>query len=176
MRGTWKELFPLFNQEIQGLKSEGWLFLNKKASLGLGELVVCHWFSFWILCSFSETIVVCCSNTKSSLTVFDLMDCNTPGSSVLHYLQGLLKFMSIELEVLSNHLILCCSFFSCPQSFPALGSLPKSWLFASGGQSIRTSASVSVLVMNVQCWFPLALIGLILESKRLLRVFSRTTI
>ena len=31
------------------------------------------------------------------------MDCSTPGSSVLHYLQSLLKFMSIELVMLSNH-------------------------------------------------------------------------
>ena len=33
-------------------------------------------------------------------------------------------------------------FSSCPQSFPASGSFPKSWLFRSGGQSIRASASV----------------------------------
>ena len=40
--------------------------------------------------------------------------------------------------------------FSCPQSFPASGFFPKSWLFASGGQSIRASASASVLPMNTQ--------------------------
>ena len=38
--------------------------------------------------------------------------------------------------------------FSCPQSFPASGSFPVSWLFASGGQSIGTSASASVPPMN----------------------------
>ena len=41
-----------------------------------------------------------------------------------------------------NHLILCHPLFSSLQSFPASGSFPKSWLFASGGQSIRASASV----------------------------------
>ena len=36
-----------------------------------------------------------------------------------------------------------------------------SWLFASGGQSIRTSASESVLPMSIHGWFPLRLTGLI---------------
>ena len=66
-------------------------------------------------------------------------------------------------------------FSSCPQSFPASGSFPVSWLFASGGQSIRPSALV--LPMNIQGWFPLGLTGLISsQSKRLSRVFSSTTI
>ena len=62
---------------------------------------------------------------------------------------------------------------SCLQSFPTSGSLPVSCLFASGGQDIR--ASSSVLPMNIQGWFPLGLTGLILQSKGLSRVFSRTT-
>ena len=52
-------------------------------------------------------------------------------------------------------------FSSCPQSFPASGSFPMSWLFASGGQSIGASVSASVLPMNIQDWFPLGLTGLI---------------
>ena len=52
-------------------------------------------------------------------------------------------------------------FSSCPPSFPASGSFPRSWLFASGGQSIGASASASVLPMNTQCWFPLELTVLI---------------
>ena len=60
------------------------------------------------------------------------------------------------------------------QSFPASGSFPMSWFFASGGQSIGTSASV--LPMNIQSWFPLGWTDLIsLQSKRLSRVFSNTT-
>ena len=67
--------------------------------------------------------------------------------------------------------------FSYVQSFPASGSFPMSQLFASGGQSIRASASTSVLLMNIQNWFPLGLTGLIsLQSKRLSRVFSDTTV
>ena len=65
--------------------------------------------------------------------------------------------------------------FSCPQSFPASGSFPLSWLFASGGQSI--GASASVLPVNVQGWFPLELTGLIsLLSMGLSRVFSSATV
>ena len=44
-------------------------------------------------------------------------------------------------------------FSSCPQSFPALDSFPMCQLFASGGQSVGTLASASVLPMNIQGWF-----------------------
>ena len=60
-------------------------------------------------------------------------------------------------------------FFSCLQFFPASGSLPVSQFFASGDQSIRASASASVLPMNIQGWFHLGLTGLILQSKRLFK-------
>ena len=49
--------------------------------------------------------------------------------------------------------------------------------FASGGQSIGVSVSVSVLPMNIQDWFSLGWTGLIsLQSKGLSRVFSNTTV
>ena len=67
--------------------------------------------------------------------------------------------------------------FFCFQSFQALGSFPMSQFFASGDQTIRASASVSVLLMNTQDWFPLGLAGWIcLQSKGLSRVFSSTTV
>ena len=58
-------------------------------------------------------------------------------------------------------------------------SFLRSKFFASGGQSIRVSASASasVLPMNIQDWFPLGLTGLIsLLFKRFSRVFSNTTV
>ena len=68
-------------------------------------------------------------------------------------------------------------FSSCPQSFPASGSLPMSQLFTSGGQSIGVSASTSVLPMNIQDWSPIGWTGWIsLQSKGLSRVFSNTTV
>ena len=52
-----------------------------------------------------------------------------------------------------------------------------SWLFISAGQTVVITASVSVLPMNIQGWFPVGLTGLIsLLFKRLSRVFSRTTV
>ena len=68
-------------------------------------------------------------------------------------------------------------FFSCPQSFPAPGSFPRSQPFASGGQSIGVSASASILPVNTQDWSPLWWTGWIsLQSKGLSRVFSNTTV
>ena len=63
---------------------------------------------------------------------------------------SLLKLMSIESMMPSS-----ITLYSCPQSFPASGSFPMSWLFTSGGQSIGASASASVLSMNMWSWFPL---------------------
>ena len=89
---------------------------------------------------------------------------------------SLLKLMCTELTMSSNHLILL------PPSPPVLNlsqhqGLFKCQFFASGSQSIRASASASVLPMNIQGWFPLGLIGLIsLLSKGISRVFSSTTV
>ena len=127
----------------------------------------------------SKICCCCCSVAKSCLTFCNPMDCSIPGSSVLCYLPELakLKFISIESVMLSNYLICCRSFFFCLQSFPASGSFPVSWLFTSGGQSIRVSASASVLPMNVQGWSPLELTGLIsMQSRGFWRVFSSTTV
>ena len=67
-------------------------------------------------------------------------------------------------------------FSACLQSFPASGSFPLSQFLASGGQSIGTSASTSVLPMNIQDWFPLGLTGwLSLLFKGLTRVGSSPT-
>ena len=68
-------------------------------------------------------------------------------------------------------------FSSCLQSFPASGPFLLSQLVTSGGQSIKASASASVLPINIRDWFPLGLTGLIsLQSKGLSRVFSNTTV
>ena len=68
-------------------------------------------------------------------------------------------------------------FSSHLQSFPESESFPMSRFFASGGQSIGVSASASVLLMNIQDWFPLWWTGRIsLQSKGLSRVFSNTTV
>ena len=88
---------------------------------------------------------------------------------------SLLKLMSIESVMPSNHLILCHPLL-LPSIFPSVRIFPVS-LFTSGGHSIGASASASVLPMNIQGWFLLGLTGLIsLQSKGLSRVLSNTTV
>ena len=89
--------------------------------------------------------------------------------------RSLLKLVSVELVMPSNHLILCWPLSSCLQSFPASGSFQMSQFFAPSGQSIGSSASV--LPVNIHDWFPLGWTGWIfLQSRGLSRVFSNTTV
>ena len=89
--------------------------------------------------------------------------------------QRLLKFMCIELVMLSNHLILCHLLLLLPSVFPSIRVFSNKLTL--GGQSIGASASASVLSVNTQGWCPLGLTDLIsLQSKGLARVFSTTTI
>ena len=122
---------------------------------------------------FSKKLPFCCAVTKSFPT---LRPCGLQHARFLD--------PSLSPRVCSNscplsqwcYLTISSSatlFSFCLQSFPASGSFPMSWLFASGGQSIRPSASASVLPMKIHGWFPLGLTGLIsLQSKGLSRVFS----
>ena len=71
---------------------------------------------------------------------------------------SLLKLMSIESVMPSNHLILSVApYLSCRQSFPSIRVFSTSQLFTSGGQSVETSASV--LPMTIQSWFSSGLTG-----------------
>ena len=87
-----------------------------------------HWQWNWAASSCS------CSVAQSCPTHCDLMDCSTPGFPVFHYLWSLLKFMSIESVMLSNHLILCCTLLLLPSIFPIIkvfsneSALHISWL------------------------------------------------
>ena len=136
----------------------------------------------------------CCSVARSCPTLCYPMNCSTPGFPVLHHLTfTIFTFTSPNGEetpsgVSSNSCPLSwwshptassfvIPFASCFHSFPASGSSPMSQLFPSGGQSIGTSASASVLPMNIQDLFPLGLTGLItLQSKRLKILFSNTKV
>ena len=67
-------------------------------------------------------------------------------------------------------------FYSRLQPFPASGSFQMSQFFTSGGQSIGTPASASVLQVNIQDWFPFGFNGLISLQSKGLSVFSNTTV
>ena len=113
----------------------------------------------------------CCLVAKLCLALCYPMECSAPGFLVLHCL---LEFCSNSFPRSWWCYLTVSSFYV--QSFPASKSFPMSQLFT-GGQSIWASASVSVLPINIQGWFPLGLTGLFsLLSKGLSRVFSSTTI
>ena len=65
-----------------------------------------------------HTHVCCCSVAKSCLTDCDLMNCSMPDPLSSTVSQSVLKFMSTELVMLLNHLILCCPFLLLPSIFP----------------------------------------------------------
>ena len=67
------------------------------------------------LCQFRS-----CSVAQSCPTLCDTMDCRTPGFPVLITSQSLLKLMSIELVMPSNHLIVCHPFLFLPSIFPSI--------------------------------------------------------
>ena len=99
--------------------------------------------------------------------------------------RSLLKLVSIESVMPSNHLILCCPLLLLPSIFPSIRVFSnesyqvthRSGDFTSGGQIIEVSASASVFPMNIQDWYHLEWTGWIsLQSKGLSRVFSSTTI
>ena len=74
------------------------------------------------------------------MTLCDPMGCNTPDFHVLHHLQSLLKLMSIEPVMPSNHLILCHPLPLLPSIFPSIRVFfnesvlrirwPKCWSFS----------------------------------------------
>jgi len=118
----------------------------------------------------------CCLITQSCLTLWDPMDCKTPGFPVLHYLP---EFPQTHVHWVSDA-IQPAHPLSCP-SPPAVNhstasrTSPLSQLFTSSGQNI--GASSSRIPMNSQCWFPLGLSGLIsLLAKGVSNVFSSVTV
>ena len=89
------------------------------------------------------------------------MNCSNHASLSFTIFLNLLKLMSIESVMPSNHFILCCPLLLLPSIFPSIRVFSNSWFFTWNGQRIKTLASASVLPINIQDWFPLGLTGLI---------------
>ena len=88
-------------------------------------------------------ILCCCSVTKLCLTAASLTAALQ--ASLSFTISWIVKFISIELEMLSNHLILFCPLLLLSsQSFPESRSFLVSGLFTSGGQKSGGSASATV--------------------------------
>ena len=123
--------------------------------------------SVWVLThvsnlhrGFKETVYF--SVAQSCLTLYDPLDCSTPGFPVLHHLLDLLRLMSIELVMPSNHLILCHPLLLLPSIFPSIrvfsnelvppNRWPKYWNFSF---SISPSNEYSGLISFRMEWLDL---------------------
>ena len=142
---------------------------------GQGTLMTHCIFYYWDFIQHSSSVQFSCSVVSDSLRPHGLQHtrppCPSPTPRVYSNSCPLSRWCH---PTMSSSVV---PFSSCPQTFPASGTFQLSQLFASGGQSIGVSASISVLPMNIQDWSPLELTGWIsLQSKGLSRVFSNTTV
>ena len=128
---------------------------------------------------FLKTTFCCCPVAQSCLTLCDPIDCSRSGFPVFHHL---LKFVQIHVHWVGN--AFQPSHPLSPPSSPAFNLSQHQGLFIWVGssnqvtnQSIGVSASVSVLPMNIQDWFPLGLtVSISLQSKGLSSIFSSTRV
>ena len=138
-------------------------------------------FIFWNIVDLQCFVNFCCTvewfSSIQSLSRVQLFDTQwtaaLQASLSITNSWSLLKLMSIESVMPSNHLILCCPLLLLPSIFPSIRVFPNESILHISGQSIGVSASTSVLPKNIQDWFPLGWTGWIsLQSKGLSRVFQ----
>ena len=154
--------------------------LNGKRIWKRLDKCVCKTESLWFIPETIKTLLIsycCCPIAQLSLTLCDPMGCNMPGFPVLHFSQSLLKLMSIESVMLSNHLILCCPLLLLLSIFPSIRVFssesaphirwPKYWSFSF---SISPLTEYSGLISFRMDWFNS------LQSKGLSRVFFSTIV
>ena len=101
-----------------------------------------------------STSQFCCSVTESCLILCN--PCTAAQQAFLSFpvSQSLLKFMSIELVMLSNHLILCFPLLLLPSIFPSIRVFSNQSTLQIRWPKYWSVASVSILPMNIQGWFP----------------------
>ena len=105
---------------------------------------------FQITCNSYASCCSCCSfPSRVQLIVTPLMAAHQACLSFT-ITWSLLKFMSIETVMLSNHLILCCALLLLPSIFPSIRVFSNESALHITGQSIGVSTSLSVLPMNIQ--------------------------
>ena len=117
------------------------------------------------------------SVAQSCPTLCDPMDCSMPGFLSMTNSWSLLRLMSTESVMPSNHLILCHPLLLLPSIYPSIRVFSSESVLRIRWTSIGVPASASVHPMNIQDCFPLGLTGLISwHSKGLSRVFYNTTV
>ena len=118
-----------------------------------------RWPKYWSFSFSISSVQFSCSVVSNSLGSHE--NCSMPGFPV--HLQ-LLELSQTQVHWICDTPHPTISSFVVPfsfhlQSFPVSGSFLMSLFFASGGQSIRASASASVLPVNSQGWFSLGING-----------------
>ena len=114
----------------------------------------------------------CCSvAAQSCLILCDPMNCSTPGFPAFTISQSLLKLMSIESVMPSNHLIFCRPLLLLPSIFPSIRVFsnksvlrirwPKYWSFS---LSISPSNEYSGLISFRMDWLDLLAVQGTLKS------------
>ena len=164
-------VFPMNSQGWFSLGLTGLIsFLSKGPSRVFSSTIV--WKHQFFGCQpsllYNSHICYCCSVTQSLFVT--PMDSSTPGFPVFHYIWSLLKLMSIELVMPSNHLILCHPLLLLPSIFPSTRVMssesalhirwPKYW---NVGFRISPSNEYSGLISFRIDWFDL------LAAKRILK-------
>ena len=155
--------------------------VNVHSDFGAQENKICHCFHFppfYLYESLSEfSSVQFSSVTQSCPTLWPhgLQTARPPCSSPTPRVYS--NSCPLSQWCRPNILSSVVPFCSRLQSFPASGSFPMNQFFTSGGQSIRVSASASVLPMNIQDRFPLGWTGQIsFQSKGSQEFFPNTTV
>ena len=90
------------------------------------------------------------------------MDCSTSGIPVLHISWSLLKFMSIESVMPSNHLILCHPLSLLPLIFPSIRDFSNESALCIRWPSFSTSSSneySGLISFRIDCFDLLAVQG-----------------
>ena len=105
------------------------------------------------------------------LTLYDRMDCSMPGFPVHHHSQSLLRLLSIESVMPSNHLNLCHALLLLPSVFPSIRVFsnesflhirwPKYWSFSF---NISPSSEHSGLISFRMDWLDLLAVQGTLKS------------
>ena len=133
------------------------------------------WFCLWRYLELLGGGGCCCSVAKSCLDSVTQQTATHQASLSFTLSQRLLKVVTPELVMLSNHLIFCHPLLLLPSVFPSIRVFSSEFAFLIR-QPKYWSYSFSInLPMSIQGWFPLELTGLIsLQSTGLSRVFSST--
>ena len=147
---------PLDCKEIQPVHSKGdqsWISTGR-TDVGAETPILCHLMQRTDLLKKTQFISVqsisCVQLFATPWTVARQASLSITNS------RNLLRFMSIELVMPSNHLILCHPLLLLPSIFPSIRVFSNESVLCIRWQSIGVSVSASLLPRNIQEWFPSA--------------------